>query len=64
MRIVHDGCGSYAIARYRWIFTQYMDMKTPGLWWFKNSEYYLDCWGTFDEVKPLYGKLNPNTFHL
>jgi len=62
MRIVTDGNGQYAIAKYYWIFTLYFDLRTPGFWWGKNSSFYTHCWDDKATVKSWFGRLNPKKY--
>ena len=59
MRIVTDGEGNYAIAKYRWIFTIYKDLHTKGFWWSKNSEYFHACWGSKEKVLQILNTKKP-----
>lgn len=52
MRIITDG-KKYAVARYRWIFTEVM--SPMGVWWnIRSSESsYFRCWSSLERAKEL-----------
>lgn len=42
MKIVFDG-QYYAIRRYGWIFSSYLDLQNKSQWWRRSSKYFPDC---------------------
>lgn len=64
MKVVTDKHGNFAIKKYFWPFTCYLDLQDPVFWWTKRSRFFPYCWSSKENALKWYYKMHPVPFKV